>query len=317
MVLQGFAKDLTSDRVQRSVGPRVDEKGVPRGEVAAGVGHPKRIDGSRRELRVPEVEPPVQEAGKVVAIQLGPQNAVACRRHAEESVRHLIPLRHAVVGPQIGDAALDEGLDVVACRDRMPHESPIVVLDVGESIDEAETLQVTVNESCRGGEGLEMIGMRFVGDVEEALLQKLVDKYQTGIRISEVKLQSVLPPPQVQPAFDDVNVAIEEKARIINLAQAYEADIIPMAEGDATKIMESAEAYKNERIAIATGQAERFLTILEEYNKAPKVTRQRMYLEAMEEILINVSKKIVDEGTNVNVVVTESDGSVVPIPSSD
>ena len=173
----------------------------------------------------------------------------------------------------------------------------------------------------------QVVGLRDIDDVladreaveseTKAVLQGLLDQYQTGIRVSVVKLQSVLPPPQVQPAFDDVNVAIEEKAKIINLAQAYEADIIPKAEGAATKLREAAEAFKRERIAIATGQAERFLTILNEYNKAQDVTRQRLYLEAMEKILVGVSKRIVDEGTNVNIVVSDSDGSVVPIPSPE
>ena len=173
----------------------------------------------------------------------------------------------------------------------------------------------------------QVVGLRDITDVladreaveseTKAVLQDLLDLYQTGIRVSVVKLQSVLPPPQVQPAFDDVNVAIEEKAKIINLADAYEADIIPKAEGAATRAREAAEAFKRERIAIATGQAERFLTILNEYNKAQDVTRQRLYLEAMEDILSGVSKRIVDEGTNVNIVVSDSDASVVPIPSPE
>ena len=152
----------------------------------------------------------------------------------------------------------------------------------------------------------------------KATLQRLLDLYQTGINISVVKLQSVLPPPQVQPAFDDVNVAIEEKQKIINLADAYEADIIPRAEGNARRLLEAAEAFRGQRIALATGQAAKFLSILAEYNKAKDVTRQRLYLEAMEEVLPHVTKAFVDTDTNVNIVVSDTGGSrIVPIPSEE
>ena len=90
------------------------------------------------------------------------------------------------------------------------------------------------------------------------LLQDLLDDYKTGIRVTEVKLLSVFAPIQVQDAFDDVVRAKEDKARIINLADAYKEDIIPRARGEAARLLEAAEAFKQERINLATGQAERF-----------------------------------------------------------
>ncbi len=136
-----------------------------------------------------------------------------------------------------------------------------------------------------------------VQDETKLLLQDLLDLYQTGINVTQVKLQNVRPPSQVQDAFDDVVRAREDKERIVNLAEAYKADIVPRAEGDALRVEQEADAFKAERIANATGESERFLKVLEEYSKAPEVTRQRLYLEAMEEILPGITKFIVDSET--------------------
>ena len=157
----------------------------------------------------------------------------------------------------------------------------------------------------------QIVGSRNIDDVlttqkeqvqseTKLLLQKLLDDYETGIRILEVKLQSVLPPEQVSDAFDDVVRAKEDKEKIINLADAYEEDIIPKARGEAQMLLQEAEAFKAQRVNLATGQASRFLSILEEYQKAPRVTRQRLYLEAMEEILPNITKYIIAEESGGN-----------------
>ena len=157
----------------------------------------------------------------------------------------------------------------------------------------------------------QVVGSRNIDDVltiekesvqaeTKLLLQQLLDKYKTGIRIQEVKLQAVLPPAQVSDAFDDVVRAKEDKERIINLADAYEEDIIPRARGDAQRLLQEAEAFKAQRVNLATGQASRFLSILEEYRKAPSVTRQRMYLEAMEEVLPGLTKYIISKDSGGN-----------------
>ena len=127
-------------------------------------------------------------------------------------------------------------------------------------------------------------------------LQLLLDTYQVGIRIAEVKLLNVNPPAEVQDAFDDVVRAREDKERIINLADAYGEDILPRARGDAQKLIQEAEGFRAKRVNEATGQAARFLSILEEYRKAPEVTRQRIFLEAMEDVLPGVTKFVVDNG---------------------
>ena len=112
-----------------------------------------------------------------------------------------------------------------------------------------------------------------------------------------MKLLNVFAPEQVKDAFDDVVRAKEDKARIINLADAYKEDVLPKARGEAARLTESAEAYKQERIAIAEGQSQRFRSILAEYELAPEVTRQRLFLEAMEEILPGIRKYIVSSET--------------------
>ena len=133
-----------------------------------------------------------------------------------------------------------------------------------------------------------------VQDDTKLLLQQLLDTYQTGIRVAEVKLLNVNPPAEVQDAFDDVVRAREDKERIINLADAYEEDILPRARGDAERLVQEAEGFRAQRVNDATGQAERFKSILEEYRKSPEVTKQRLFLEAMEDVLPGVTKFIVD-----------------------
>jgi membrane protease subunit HflK len=151
----------------------------------------------------------------------------------------------------------------------------------------------------------QVVGQRAIDDVltieKEAVqvdtqrqLQKLLDLYETGIDVTEVRLLDVSPPTQVQDAFDDVVRAREDKERIINLAAAYREGQIPLARGDAARLTESAAGFKETRVAEATGQAERFLAVLEEYRKAPEVTRQRLYLEAIEEVMPGIKKFIVD-----------------------
>ena len=129
------------------------------------------------------------------------------------------------------------------------------------------------------------------------LLQKLLDEYETGINVREVKLLNVFAPEQVKDAFDDVVRAKEDKARVINLADAYKEDVLPRARGEAARLREGAEAYKQERIEIAEGQSQRFRSILAEYLLAPEVTRQRLYLEAMEDILPGIKKYIISNDT--------------------
>ena len=155
----------------------------------------------------------------------------------------------------------------------------------------------------------------------ESRLQRILDIYETGIQVIAVRLQEVKPPEEVRDAFDDVLRARQDKETAINQATAVERDILPRARGNAERIVQGAEAFRRERIAAAEGQAGRFLAILAEYEKAQDVTRQRLYLEAMEEILPGITKFIVDpdvEGAIIlnagGNVVTSGGSSIVPVP---
>jgi membrane protease subunit HflK len=127
-----------------------------------------------------------------------------------------------------------------------------------------------------------------------ALIQDIVDGYESGIRIIEVKLQTVQPPKEVASSFSEVVSAKEDKDKLIQEAEGYKEDIIPKARGEARSIVLAAEAYKEEKVKRAHGDAEKFLAVLKEYEKAKDVTRKRLYLEAMENVLPAVRKYIID-----------------------
>lgn len=132
------------------------------------------------------------------------------------------------------------------------------------------------------------------------LLQTILDRYQTGITVRAVEMQNAQPPAEVKDAFDDAVRAREDEERLKNEAEAYANDIIPKSRGAAARIVQEAEAYKESVIATSQGEASRFLQVLEEYNLAPGVTRDRLYLEAMEEVLSRSTKLMVDQGSNSN-----------------
>ena len=131
------------------------------------------------------------------------------------------------------------------------------------------------------------------------IIQEIVNNYQTGLTIFKVNIQSAKPPEEVKDAFDDVTKAREDEERFKNEAEAYRNEVIPKARGASARMREEAEAYKNEVIARAEGEAVRFKQLLKEYKKAPKITRDRLYIDMMESVLSNSSKVMVDvEGGN-------------------
>lgn len=129
----------------------------------------------------------------------------------------------------------------------------------------------------------------------KSLVQNILDRYKTGVRVVNVEMQNAQPPAQVQDAFDDAVRAREDEQRLKNEAQAYANDIIPRARGQAARMLEEAEAYKQAKIARAEGEASRFTQVLTEYAKAPEVTRERLYIETMENVLGNSGKLLIDQ----------------------
>ncbi|MGF1613216.1 MAG: FtsH protease activity modulator HflK [Gammaproteobacteria bacterium] len=131
------------------------------------------------------------------------------------------------------------------------------------------------------------------------LIQSITDSYGAGLTVTSVNMQSAQPPREVQDAFFDAVKAREDEERTKNQARAYAADVLPRARGDANAVRERALAYQQRVVAVAEGETDRFLDVMREYNKAPAVTRERLYLEAMESVLSNSSKVMIDvEGGN-------------------
>jgi membrane protease subunit HflK len=132
-----------------------------------------------------------------------------------------------------------------------------------------------------------------VADIKE-LMQKTLTSYEAGLLVSDVNLQDAQPPEEVQAAFSDAIKAREDKERLKNEAEAYSNDVIPRARGAAARQIEEANGYRESLVAKAEGEASRFSQLLSEYEKAPEVTRKRLYLETMESVLGQASKVLVD-----------------------
>ena len=143
-------------------------------------------------------------------------------------------------------------------------------------------------------------GKLMIQEETKELLQSILDKYETGVHVVAVQLQDVSPPKQVIDAFKDVASAKEDKNRMINEAEGYRNDIIPKARGEAQAMIREAEGFRESRIKRAEGDVAKFKAILKEYSKAKDVTRERLYLEAMEEILPGLEKFIVPDGEDGN-----------------
>ncbi len=152
----------------------------------------------------------------------------------------------------------------------------------------------------------EVIGRTMIDDVlttrkaeveveTEMLIQSILDGYNSGILVTTVKLQDVQPPERVIKEFKDVASAREDRERAKNEAQAYANDIIPKARGEAKKMVLDAQAYEKQVVDRATGEAAGFESVLAAYNKAPEVTRKRLYLDAMQEVMSKADKVIVDK----------------------
>jgi len=143
------------------------------------------------------------------------------------------------------------------------------------------------------------VGRQAIGDEVKLRLQTYLDNYGTGIQVVKINIQEAKPPTEVKDAYDDVIKAREDQERLINEAQAYSNGIIPESRGKAQRMIEEANGYKAKVIVEAEGEAQRFENLLTEYQKAPKVTRERLYLDAMEAVMSQSSKVLVDvEGGN-------------------
>ncbi|MDR2031710.1 MAG: FtsH protease activity modulator HflK [Azoarcus sp.] len=137
-------------------------------------------------------------------------------------------------------------------------------------------------------------GREQIADSAQKLIQDMLDRYNSGIQVSRVTMEDVQPPEQVQDAFDDATRATQDWERKKNEGEAYANKIVPEAQGAAARLRAEAEAYRARVIAAAEGDTARFSQVLAQYKRAPEVTRERMYVEAVEEVLSNTSKLLID-----------------------
>ncbi|MGA7878947.1 MAG: FtsH protease activity modulator HflK, partial [Desulfoferrobacter sp.] len=144
------------------------------------------------------------------------------------------------------------------------------------------------------------VGRASVADMAETEIQEIIDQYKTGLQITMVKLQNANPPDPVKQAFNEVNEAQQEKERMINEAQQVYNQKIPRAKGEARQKITQAEGYALERVNKAQGEVARFSDILTEYEKAPEVTRSRMYMEAFADFNSKIDRLIVIDGSQQN-----------------
>ncbi|HEX5339112.1 MAG TPA: FtsH protease activity modulator HflK [Gallionella sp.] len=138
-------------------------------------------------------------------------------------------------------------------------------------------------------------GREQVAAAATKLIQDILDRYKSGIVVSKLTMQNAQPPEQVQAAFDDAVKAGQDRERQKNEGQAYANDVVPRARGNAARLLQESEGYKQSVIANAEGDVSRFKQILVEYEKAPAVTRERMYLDMMQQVMGNISKVMVDQ----------------------
>jgi membrane protease subunit HflK len=143
-------------------------------------------------------------------------------------------------------------------------------------------------------------GRDVIASGTQKLMQENLDRYETGIQIRAVTMQSTQPPEQVQAAFDDAVKAGQDRERQKNEGEAYANDVIPRARGTASRLIEEASGYRARLIATAEGEAARFTKLYDEYAKAPEVTRQRLYLETMQQVYANTTKVMVDSKSGGN-----------------
>jgi membrane protease subunit HflK len=181
------------------------------------------------------------------------------------------------------------------------------ILDAKDYLFEVEnpdsTLKHVVESAIRQVVGQNIMDDVFekrdnVSDLVKEKSQALLDKYKTGLIITSVNMQDAQPPEAVQASYSDAVKAREDKERLINEAETYANDVLPKSRGAAQRMIEEASAYKSQVISKSEGEASRFVQILTEYEKAPEVTRERLYRETMENVLANTSKVLVDSKAN-------------------
>ncbi|MBC8424292.1 FtsH protease activity modulator HflK [bacterium] len=242
--------------------------------------HLKLPFGIERVMKVPIQRQLKQEFG-FRTVRAGVQSQYSTRPYGDESNILTGDLNVAVVEWVVQYRVVD------------PYRYLFRVRNVSETfrdMSEAVMRQVvgdrTVNEVLTVGRAETAMKMQLT-------LQEFADQYETGIKVDQVVLQNVNAPDPVKPSFNEVNEAEQEKARLINQAQSEYNKVVPRARGEAQQTIQEAEGYRMERVNHARGDSARFVALYEAYRRAPEVTRKRIYLETMSEVLPKVQHKVV------------------------
>lgn len=169
-------------------------------------------------------------------------------------------------------------------------ERNLVVRDAAQAAMREVVGHMTVDGVMREKKAL-------VTEESARILQDVLDRYESGVRVKSVELQDVQPPAGVRAAFDDVVAASQDAERLVNEAEGYRNELLPQAGAQAAELVAAAGAYRDAKVSEATGEAQRFKALVAEYAKAPEVTKKRLYLETMEAVLPKVEKVIIEPGT--------------------
>ncbi|MBI1791988.1 MAG: FtsH protease activity modulator HflK [Acidobacteria bacterium] len=185
----------------------------------------------------------------------------------------------------------------------VPSEYLFQTQDVGRAIGSAVESELARRIAHRGVDEILTTGKAAIQEEVRAAAQQRLNQYRSGVELSTVNIESVTPPPEAADAFRDVASARADQSRIVNQAQGYANDVIPKARGEARQMLEAAAAYRQKKINEASGDASRFSQLAAEYSKAAEVTGERLYQEAMAEVLPRIKKVIVDKNGNLDLTI--------------
>jgi membrane protease subunit HflK len=174
-----------------------------------------------------------------------------------------------------------------------PYKYLFKVRNVQETFRDMNEAVMRAVVGDRSAHGVLTVGRQEISSEVEVRLQELCDQYETGIRVEQIVLQDVLPPDEVKDSFNEVNQAQQERERLINEARAEFNKVVPRARGEAQQMIQEAEGYATDRVNRSKGDAALFNALLDAYRRAPQVTRRRIYLETMQEVLPGIDRKII------------------------
>ncbi len=209
----------------------------------------------------------------------------------------------------------DENIVTVSLNVQYRIGDPRLYLYGSRDADEVlkQAAQSAVREQVGRSDLDTVLGVRGpLGSSAKQRLQASLDAYRTGLVVTELNLPDARPPQEVQPAFDEVNSAQQERESLVNQAQAYAAKIVPEARGTAARLRTAADGYKTAKVATATGDASRFSLLQEQYADAPDVTRKRLWLETVQQVLGQNRKVVGGDGRQLIYVPMPSQGGSLP-----